>query len=99
MLDHSIPTMVVTIQLLHCNKTNLKIQYGCVQMFGMLVILTFSVNENTNKTIIYNYTHKYIYIYPLHTWCGGTRLCIRSSLLCEPVSLRVAFATSYDAVC
>ena len=31
-------------------------------MFGMLVILTFSVNENTNKTIIYNYTHKYIYI-------------------------------------
>ena len=29
------------------------------------------------------------YIYPLHTLCGGTRLCIRSSLLCEPVSLRV----------
>jgi hypothetical protein len=28
--------------------------------------------------------------------CGGTRLCIRSSLLCEPVSLRVA--TSCDAV-
>jgi hypothetical protein len=28
MLDHSIPTMVVTIQLLHCNKTNLKFQYG-----------------------------------------------------------------------
>ena len=28
--------------------------------------------------------------YPLHTYCGGTRLCIRSSLLCELVSLRVA---------
>ena len=27
--------------------------------------------------------------YPLHTQCGGTKLCIRSSLLCEPVSLRV----------
>ena len=32
-------------------------------------------------------------IYPLHTYCGGARLCIRSSLLCEPVSLRVAIVT------
>ena len=38
------------------------------------------------------------YIYPLHIQCGGTRLCIRLSLLCEPVSLRVAIATSCDAV-
>ena len=28
--------------------------------------------------------------------CGGTKLCIRTSLLCEPVSLQVA--TSCDAV-
>jgi hypothetical protein len=28
--------------------------------------------------------------YPLHIECGGTKLCSRSSLLCEPVSLRVA---------
>ena len=34
----------------------------------------------------------------VHTYCGGTRLCIRSSLLCEPVSQRVAIATSCDAV-
>ena len=37
--------------------------------------------------------------YPLHTYCGGTRLCIRSSLLCEPVSLHVVIATSCDVVC
>ena len=36
--------------------------------------------------------------YPLHTYCVGTRLCRMSSLLCETVSLRVAKATSYDAV-
>jgi hypothetical protein len=34
----------------------------------------------------------------LHTECVGTRLCIRSSLLCEPVSLRVEIATSSDGV-
>ena len=43
-------------------------------------------------------THVYLIIYPLHTQCDGTRLCIRSSLLCEPVSLRVVIATSCDAV-
>ena len=32
--------------------------------------------------------------YPLHTQCVGTRLRIRSSLLCESVSLRVAIAVS-----
>ena len=32
--------------------------------------------------------------YPLHTQCVGTIRCIRSSLLCKPVSLRVAIATS-----
>ena len=30
--------------------------------------------------------------------CAGTRLCIRSSMLCDPFSLRVATATSSDEV-
>ena len=35
-------------------------------------------------------------IYPLHTQCVVIRLCIRSSLLREPVSLRVVIVTSSD---
>jgi hypothetical protein len=46
--------------------------------------------------LLYYMIHILLY-YMIHK-CGGTRLCIRSSLLCEPVSLRVAKATSCDVV-
>ena len=38
-------------------------------------------------------------IYQLHKECVGKILCSRSSLSCEPVSLRVAIVTSSDTVC
>ena len=43
------------------------------------------------------YNIAWVLIYTHYIQCGGTRLCISSSLLCEPVSLRVAIATSCDA--
>ena len=36
--------------------------------------------------------------YQLHTLCVGTRLCIMSSLLCEPVSHHVAIVTSSGSI-